>query len=418
MNTNRSRICKVVAMALLLTFAVMGDSIAQSRQEVSKADPVRTLESKLNELLVQYTEYHPEVIRLRQQIQLLQEKPRTAALDQTQQPSVATKNTNGSTETIPSQEKAAPATARIVPLPTSSGDTPGSAITSNSGEGKTSTPQLSLTSSPPAPGDTLEPDPVAVTTLPATASTTPVVSAMRNPATEMVSNSSGVTSEVVKPTRESKKGPTFTPLPPDLAPGNETQKNKSAAAIKPDANKSMETLDDKHRLAIGDRLSFRILEDEEDSKALVVADSGEVELPNSLGRFVAEKKSCKELARIIKAELEKEYYYHATVMIYVDLMARSRGKVYLAGCVRAPGPQEIPSDEQLTLSKAVLRASGFTDFANQNKVKVISKGDGVGRAEQEFIVNVAEILEKGRTEFDLVLQPDDLVYVPERMIRF
>lgn len=180
---------------------------------------------------------------------------------------------------------------------------------------------------------------------------------------------------------------------------------------------AMATLDDRHLLAIGDRLSFRIVEDEEEPKALLIMDSGELEVPY-LGRFAAAGKTCQELARALKAELEKEYYYRATVIIAVDLMARSRGKVYLVGPVRAPGPQEIPSDEILTLSKAILRAGGFTDFADKKTVKVTRKSAEAGREDQTFTVNVGDILEKGRTDTDLPLYAGDLVYIQERMIRF
>jgi len=180
---------------------------------------------------------------------------------------------------------------------------------------------------------------------------------------------------------------------------------------------SMDALDDKHKLAIGDRLSFRIVEDEEDPKPLLVTDSGDLEVPY-IGRFPAVNKTCKQLARDLKTELEKEYYYQATVIIAVDVMTKSRGKVYLVGPVRAPGPQEIPSDEVLTLSKAILRAGGFGDYADKHKVRVTRKGSGAGGQDQVFTVNVADILEKGKTESDLPLEPGDLIYVPERLIRF
>ncbi len=185
----------------------------------------------------------------------------------------------------------------------------------------------------------------------------------------------------------------------------------------PGLTNSMEALDDKHILAIGDRLSFRIEEDQEGPKPLVVADSGELEVPY-LGRFPAENKTCKQLARELKTALEKEYYYQATVIIAVDLMAKSRGKVYLVGPVRIPGPQEIPSDEVLTLSKAILRAGGFTDFADKKNVKITRRGALGGSEKQTLLVNVAQILEKGKTEQDVPLQPGDLIYIPERTIRF
>jgi protein involved in polysaccharide export with SLBB domain len=178
---------------------------------------------------------------------------------------------------------------------------------------------------------------------------------------------------------------------------------------------SMDALDDKHILAIGDKLSFRIVEDEEDPKPLFVTDSGDLEVPY-IGRFMAVGKTCKQLARDLQMELQKEYYRHATVIVAVDLMTKSRGKVYVVGPVRSPGPQEIPSDEVLTLSKAILRAGGFSDFADKHKVQVTRKR-ATGE-EQKFTVDVAAVMEKGRAESDLPLEAGDFIYVPERLIRF
>jgi protein involved in polysaccharide export with SLBB domain len=179
---------------------------------------------------------------------------------------------------------------------------------------------------------------------------------------------------------------------------------------------SMDALDEKHRLAIGDRLSFRIEEDEEDPRPLVVTDSGELEMPY-LGRYPAENKTCKQLALELKTALEKDYYYHATVIIAVDYMAKTRGRVYLVGPVRAPGPQEIPSDEILTISKAILRAGGFTEYADKRNVKITRKG-GSGSDNLTFIVDVGQILDKAKTEKDVPLEPGDLILIPERLFRF
>jgi len=187
--------------------------------------------------------------------------------------------------------------------------------------------------------------------------------------------------------------------------------------IPADLTNSVSVLDNKHRLAIGDRISFRIIEDEEDPKSLSVTDSGELEVPY-IGRFPAEGKTCRQLAGQLKTELEREYYYQATVIVAVDVMTKSRGKVYLVGPVRAPGPQEIPSDETLTLSKAILRAGGFGDYADQRKVRVTRRGVGPGGGDLTFTVNVAEILQGGKVDADLPLEPGDLVYVPDRLIRF
>ncbi len=183
------------------------------------------------------------------------------------------------------------------------------------------------------------------------------------------------------------------------------------------ATNIMDTLDDTYRLAIGDRISFQIKEDEDDPTQLTVLDSGDLEVPY-IGRYPAVGKTCKELAGALKVELEKEYYYHATVIIAVDAMTKSRGIVYLVGAVRAPGPQDIPSDEVFTVSKAILRAGGFTDYANKSDVKITRKGSASGAPEQSFTVDVGKVLEQGKIGSDLTLQAGDLIYIPERLVHF
>ncbi len=178
---------------------------------------------------------------------------------------------------------------------------------------------------------------------------------------------------------------------------------------------SMDALDDTHRLAIGDHVSLRIIEDREDPKLLVVKEAGHLDVPY-LGLFPAAGKTCRQLAREIKAELEKEYYYQATVIIAVEQLTRSRGRVYLFGAVASPGAQEIPGNEVLTVTRAIMGRGGFTEFADRRRVRITRQSES-GTAEI-LTVDVTEILEKGRTDKDIVLKPGDMVYVRERFLNF
>ncbi len=175
--------------------------------------------------------------------------------------------------------------------------------------------------------------------------------------------------------------------------------------------------DDKYKLRVGDKISFQVLEDRDAPKGLVVADSGEVDVPY-IGRVAAVDKTSKQLAGEIKAELEKEFYYRATVIIALDVANKILGRIYVWGQVRNQGPIEVLVNENLTAGKAVLRAGGFGDFANKKKVKVIRNATAAGAPKQSFELNMAEILEEGKTEKDLVLQPDDFIIVPSRLINF
>lgn len=180
---------------------------------------------------------------------------------------------------------------------------------------------------------------------------------------------------------------------------------------------SMDALDDEHRLRARDTVSFRVIEDKEDQLGLSVMDSGELDVPY-YGRIKAEGKTCKELAFDIKRELEKDLYHKATVIIAVNLQTVSRGKVYLAGQIRRPGPMSIPAGEEFTVGKAILSAGGFSDFANQKKVKLVRPNGPGERDDETYIVNVEEIWEKGRTENDKVVRPGDLIIVSPRLINF
>jgi polysaccharide export outer membrane protein len=179
---------------------------------------------------------------------------------------------------------------------------------------------------------------------------------------------------------------------------------------------NMDVLDDKHKLVAGDKVTFRVVEDEDDPKSLIVNDDGDVQVPY-IGIFPARGKTCKQLAQDLKNALEKKYYYQATVIIGVDSQI-TQGIVYLVGAVQKPGPEEIPREEVLTVGKAVLRAGGFTDYADQKHVRVTRSGGDGSTEKVVFTVDVAQIFEKGKTENDRTLEPGDLIYVPERVIRF
>lgn len=179
---------------------------------------------------------------------------------------------------------------------------------------------------------------------------------------------------------------------------------------------SMSALNDQTKLGKGDRISYRVVEEQNDPVFLMVSDSGEVEIPLA-GRIAAAGKTCKQLANELKPLLEKDYFYHATVIIGLETQStRSRGKVYLTGQVARQGAVEIPANEDLTVSKAILLDGGLADFADKRKVKLVRKKPDGGTT--TTVVDLVEILDKGRSNLDPVLQADDVIVVPQRLINF
>jgi polysaccharide biosynthesis/export protein len=178
---------------------------------------------------------------------------------------------------------------------------------------------------------------------------------------------------------------------------------------------SMDVLDDERPLRIGDRLSMRVVEDREAPVSLFVTDSGEVEVP-LIGRVHAKGLTCKRLAYEIKAPLEREYFYKATVIVALDMAGlKSPGRVYVTGQVHNQGPVDIPPDETFTVSKVIMRAGGFADFANKRKVKLIRRK---GNSTETILVNVDEVVRKGRLDKDPVVEAGDTIIISERLINF
>jgi len=157
------------------------------------------------------------------------------------------------------------------------------------------------------------------------------------------------------------------------------------------------------------------MEDKKPTINLVVADSSELSIPY-IGRVLVAGKTCRQLAAELKVLLEKDYYYRATVVIGLNSVNKVRGQVLVWGEVRNQGPVDILAGHNLTVGEALLRSGGLTEDADKKKVKVVRRQGH--NAEQVFEVNMADVMENGKTEKDIVLEPGDYIIVRPRLIKF
>jgi polysaccharide export outer membrane protein len=186
--------------------------------------------------------------------------------------------------------------------------------------------------------------------------------------------------------------------------------------VVPGGASSMASSNIHQRLGSGDRITYRVIEDQDDPRSLTITDSGDLEVPY-LGLVHAAGKSSAQLAQEVKGLLEKQLYYQATVIIAVEVVNKARvtGKVYVTGQVRNKGGFDLPAGESLTVSKAILNAGGFSDFSDKKHVRLIRRAAG---GTKTFEINVVDIWEKGKLEKDLVVEPDDLIVVPARLVNY
>jgi polysaccharide export outer membrane protein len=170
------------------------------------------------------------------------------------------------------------------------------------------------------------------------------------------------------------------------------------------------------KLGPGDKLTYRVIEDQDDPKTLTVTDSGHLDVPY-LGLVQAAGKTTQQLSKEIQELLQKDLYYQATVVIALELVNKTRttGKVYVTGQVHNKGGFDIPGGETMTVSRAILAAGGFSDFSDKKNVKLIRK---TPEGTQTFVINVVEVWEKGKLDKDMPVQPNDMVVVPARLINY
>ncbi len=197
---------------------------------------------------------------------------------------------------------------------------------------------------------------------------------------------------------------------------------------------SMTALDDKVILAPGDRISFRVIEDRDEAVPRVVTDTGEVDFPY-IGRLKIAGLTCRQVAQQLKKLLEVDYYKRATVIVGLDVIAGHTEEVstqevaWIVGQVRQEGPQALPK-QPLTVSQVILRAGGFAEFADERKVRVVHRAsagapsiktspesqDGDSEPGGQ-LVDVKSVFE-GHSAVDPVVQPNDLIIIPKRLINF
>ncbi len=196
------------------------------------------------------------------------------------------------------------------------------------------------------------------------------------------------------------------PMGPVLAQNEPAVVRPAAPVVSPD-----------RKLGAGDLVTYRVMEDRDPAVQLIVTDTGELDVPY-LGRVRVSGRSVSDATASIKSALEKEYYHTATVLLGIDQIARtaaatSSGMVYLSGQVRTPGPQPLNVGETNTAGKVILRAGGLTDFADDRRVKIVRRASE-NAPPQNIVVDLKEVLEKGRVEKDVELRDGDMIIVSQK----
>lgn len=169
----------------------------------------------------------------------------------------------------------------------------------------------------------------------------------------------------------------------------------------------------------GDRLRFSVREDPNLATELLVGSDGNLELP-LLGQIVAAGKTIAQVTEETRKALESEYLVSATVRISLTERpekSTKRGRVYLAGRMRKIGSVEIDLSDANTLGRVVLANGGLSEFADGRRVRIIRRTPD-SETLQTIIVDLDEILQKGRIDKDIALRDGDFVIADAKLVNW
>ncbi|MGA0093672.1 MAG: polysaccharide biosynthesis/export family protein [Chthoniobacterales bacterium] len=155
---------------------------------------------------------------------------------------------------------------------------------------------------------------------------------------------------------------------------------------------------------VGDTMELRLGGVPSEETALItgsytVDGEGCINLPH-IGKVRAAGLSQSELQRAVEGSYRSgEIYTNPTVTITVPTVARF---VNVSGDVRAPRRVEYTTD--LTVLGAISAAGGFTDYADQRKVRLL-------RGKEVRMIDVKAV--RANPALDLELLPGDRIEVPQ-----
>jgi polysaccharide biosynthesis/export protein len=130
-----------------------------------------------------------------------------------------------------------------------------------------------------------------------------------------------------------------------------------------------------------------------------------------IGTVDLKGKTVRQAEDLIRGLYDRDYIVNPQVNVIVKEYASKT--VTVLGAVNKAGVVSFPLEQPLTLLDAIARADGFSRLADRSRLK-LTRNQPNGKSETR-IIDADEII-KGASKDQIVLQKDDVIYVPERLL--
>lgn len=162
-------------------------------------------------------------------------------------------------------------------------------------------------------------------------------------------------------------------------------------------------------IGAGDSLNINVWRNVDLTSTVIVRPDGKITMP-LVGDISASGSTPVELSVRISEKL-KNYVRSPQVSVIVQNPSSSdfQRRVRITGAVKSP--QSLAYRDGMTVLDLVLLAGGPNDYASENNAKLYRS---IGGELKVYSINFKDVLEKGILKTNYLLQPSDLITVPER----
>lgn len=165
-----------------------------------------------------------------------------------------------------------------------------------------------------------------------------------------------------------------------------------------------------YTIGVGDQLSVSVWRNPDISVEVPVRPDGMISVP-LIGDIQAAEQQPERLAATIKSKLANFIKNPQVTVVVTDAVSSSfLHRVRVTGAVNQPA--SLPYNKGMTVMDLVLVSGGLTDFASANDTKLYRIGSAGTKI---YKIKLDDILEKGDIQTNFLLQPGDIVTVPERL---
>lgn len=171
-----------------------------------------------------------------------------------------------------------------------------------------------------------------------------------------------------------------------------------------------------YTLALADQIRVSVYQEEDLTSQTRIDARGRINLP-LLGEVSVGGLTVAEAQKVIQ-EAYKSGRFLRNPQVTVNVIEYAPREVSIQGQIRNPGRYTLPIESTFTVVELVTKAGGITDIGKGSAVSVTRVApDG---SKKVFVIDVDNVI-KGRKDQKnddntLLLQPGDVVYVPERLI--